>query len=227
MAKEEQRMRQEIVRIGRLMYEKGFISANEGNISARLAPDRLLITPSGLHKAFLEPEELLLVDEDGALLPGQTPQSEGLEPTSELPMHLEVYRRRPDVGAVVHAHPPITITLSIAGIPFDDRLLPEMVVLLGRVPVTEYATPASEENARAIRGLIKEHDALVLKRHGSLTVGADPMEAFMRLETVEQSARVAFMLAQLGVENPLPDHQVEKLLEMRREMGLPAVDGLN
>ncbi|MFW5942497.1 MAG: class II aldolase/adducin family protein [Chloroflexota bacterium] len=223
MIKQEQRMRREIVRIGRLMYDKGFISANEGNISARLAAGRLLITPTGLHKAFLQPEQLLLVDENGDMLAQQTPESEGLKPTSELPMHLEVYQRRPDVGAVVHAHPPITITLSIAGIPFDDRLLPEMIVLLGRVPVTEYATPASEENARAIRGLIKDHDALVLKRHGSLTVGADPMEAFMRLETVEQSARVAFMLAQLGVENPLPDHQLQKLLEMRSEMGLPAV----
>lgn len=215
----EGEQRQEIVRIGRLMYQKGFISASDGNISARLAPGRILITPSGLHKGFLDPGHLLVVDEDGRIVQS-APAGRTLKPTSELPMHLEAYRQRPDISAVVHAHPPITIALSIAGIPMADCLLPEVIVFLGLIPTTQYATPSSEENVRAIREFITNHEAIVLQRHGSLTVGDSPMQSFMRLETVEQSARIAFMLAQLGVHNPLDAAEVRKLLKQREQMGL-------
>lgn len=219
MASESQ-LRQEIIRIGRLMYEKGFISASDGNISARLSPGRILITPSGLHKGFLEPGDLLIVDEDGQSVGTRTFGGKKLKPTSEMPMHLEVFRQRPEARAVVHAHPPITIALTIAGIPLADCLLPEVIVFLGLIPTTAYATPSSEENVLAIRSLIHNHDALVLQRHGSLTIGESPMQAFMRLETVEQNARIAFMLAQLGVHNPLPPDEVRKLLQQRESMGL-------
>lgn len=219
MPHNEYQLRQEIVRIGRLMYEKGFISASDGNISARLSPGRLLITPSGLHKGFLEADEVLVVDEDGQPV-GSLGANRRLKPTSELPMHLEAYRQRPDIGAVVHAHPPTTIALSIAGIPLADCLLPEVIVFLGLIPTTQYATPSSSENVRAIHDLIVGHDAIVLQRHGTLTVGDSPMQAFMRLETVEQNARIALMLAQLGVRNPLPPEEVRKLLRYRQAMGL-------
>jgi L-fuculose-phosphate aldolase len=135
-------------------------------------------------------------------------------------MHLEAYRRRPDVRAVVHAHPPITVALSIAGVPMDTPLLPEVIVLLGLIPTTDYAMSSSDEGATAIRQLIADHDALILQRHGTLTVGATLTAAFMRLETVEQNARIHFMLAQLGADNPLAAHEVRKLLQMRRAMGL-------
>jgi L-fuculose-phosphate aldolase len=217
---DEYQVRQEIVRVGRLMYDKGFISSSEGNLSARLGPGRFLITPSGLHKGFLQPDQLLVVDSDGRRLSPSKQATRHLRPTSELPMHLEAYRRRPDIGAVVHAHPPITIALSIAGIPLADCLIPEVIVMLGMIPTSQYATPSSDENVRAIRDLIQNHDALVLQRHGSLTVGQDLMEAFMRLEIVEQNARISFMLAQLGAHQPLPAEEVRKLLRMRREMGL-------
>lgn len=220
MVARESQLRQVIVRIGRLMYEKGFISASDGNISARLGADRLLITPSGLHKGFLDPGDLLIVNEDGGQVSRSSFSGRKLRPTSEMPMHLEVYSQRADVGAVVHAHPPITIALTIAGIPLADCLLPEVIVFLGLIPTTVYATPSSEENVQAIRSLIANHDALVLQRHGSLTVGDDPIQAFMRLETVEQNARIAFMLAQLGVHNPLPADEVRKLLQQRESMGL-------
>ncbi len=212
----EQQLRQEIVRIGQLMYGKGFIAASDGNISARLGPDRLLITPSGLHKGLLEPDQLLVVDESGQMVGSRR----GLKPTSELPMHLEAYRQRSDIGAVVHAHPPVSVALSIAGIPMTDCLLPEVIVFLGLIPTTAYATPSSAENVRAIRDLIRQHDAIILQRHGSLTVGDTPMQAFMRLETVEQNARIGFMLAQLGVRHPLLPAEVEKLLVQRRQLGL-------
>ncbi|HET6445615.1 MAG TPA: class II aldolase/adducin family protein [candidate division Zixibacteria bacterium] len=216
----EYQLRQQIVRVGQLLYEKGFISSSDGNISARMEPGRILITPSGLHKGFLEPDVLLLVDEDGYRVGTSTTTNRQLKPTSELPMHLEIYRLRPDIGSVVHAHPPTTIALSIAGIPLADCLLPEVIVSLGLIPTTEYATPSSEESVRAIREFIGNHDALVLQRHGTVTVGRDPMQGFMRLETVEQNARIAYMLAQLGVTNPLSPDEVSKLLKQREEMGL-------
>jgi len=216
----EHDLRREIVRIGRLIYEKGFISASDGNISARLAPDRLLITPSGLHKGFLEPEQLLVVTERGEPLGPRRSAGRQLKPTSELPMHLEAYRQRPEIGAVLHAHPPITIALSVAGVSLADCILPEAIVMLGIIPTTAYATPSSEENMLAIRNLIRRHDGIVLQRHGSLTVGTDPMQAFMRLETMEQTANVSFRLVQLGALNPLPPEQVRKLLRTREEMGL-------
>jgi L-fuculose-phosphate aldolase len=214
----EYALRQEIVKVGHLMYEKGFIVASDGNISARLGNGRLLITPSGLHKGFLEPEQILIIDENGQQLDRYA--NRHLQPTSELPMHLEAYRQRPDIQAVVHAHPPISVALSIAGISMTDCLLPEVIVFLGLVPTTEYATPSSKENVRAIRELIGRHDALILQRHGSLTVGNSPMQGFMRLETVEQNARIGFMLAQLGIHNPLPPEEVRKLLRQRQKMGL-------
>ena len=220
MISKERPLRLEIARVGRLMYEKGFISASDGNISARLGPDRILITPSGLHKGFLEPEQLLVVDEDGRRVGPATAANRKLKPTSELPMHLEAFQIRPDIGAVVHAHPPITIALSIAGIPLADCLLPEVIVFLGLIPTTAYATPSSEENVRAIRQFLANHDALVLQRHGSLTVGDTPMQGFMRLETVEQNARIAFMLHQLGMFNPLAPEEVSKLLKQREALGL-------
>ena len=215
MRSNEQELRHTFVKIGRLMYEKGFICASDGNISARLGPERLLITPSGLHKGLLEPEHMLVIDLEGSVVRGGYGRSANLKPTSELPMHLEAYRQRPDIQAVVHAHPPITVALSIAGIPMADCLLPEVIVMLGIIPTTEYATPS----VRAIRALIRNHDGLVLQRHGSLTVGDSPMQAFMRLESLEQNARIGFMLAQLGVRNPLPAHEVEKLLRQREKLG--------
>jgi len=220
MNRNEFQLRQEIVQVGRLMYDKGLIVSNDGNISGRLNPGRLLITPSGLHKGFLEPGDILLIDEDGQRIGPGSINNRKLKPTSELPLHLEAYRQRPDIDAVVHAHPPISITLSIAGIPMADCLLPEVIVSLGLIPTTEYATPASRESIRAIRDLITNHDALILQRHGSVTVGDTPMQAFMRLETVEQNARIAFMLAQLGVVNPLPPEEVAKLLKQREALGL-------
>lgn len=217
---QDYQMRQEMVRICHLMYEKGFISASDGNVSARLSPGRLLITPSGLHKGFVQPEQLLLINEAGEPIGPRTAANRQLRPTSELPMHLEAYHQRPDIGAVVHAHPTTTIALSIAGVSLTDCLIPEAIVMLGIIPTTEYATPSSMENQEAIRNLIAYHDALVLQRHGSLTVGKDPMHAFMRLETLEQTARIALVLAQLGVHNPLDPEEVVKLMRMREEMGL-------
>jgi L-fuculose-phosphate aldolase len=216
----EQALREEIVRVGRLMYERGLAVAADGNISAPLDEGHVLCTPSGLCKGMMTPDQLIVVDMDGRKVGPGTTANRDLQPTSEVRMHLEAYRQRPDIGGVVHAHPPITVALSIAGVSLADCMLPEVIVTLGLVPTTEYATPASAENVRAIRDLIANHDGIILQRHGTLTVGQDPWEAYMRLESLEQVARITLILQQLGRGEPLPPEQVEKLLAQRQKMGL-------
>jgi L-fuculose-phosphate aldolase len=209
-------IRAEIVRVGQLMHQKGFIVASDGNISVRLGADRVLATPSGRHKGFLRPDELITTDMDGR--PINPPP--GLEPTSEMPMHLEIYRQRPQVAAVVHAHLPLAVALSIAGIRLDEPFLPEAVITLGPIPTTEYAIPSSLENVTAIRDLIGQHDAIVLRRHGAITVGSDPFDAYMRMEAVEHKAHIVLLLRLLGQGEPLSSGQVASLLELRRRLGL-------
>ncbi len=216
----EQRFRQEIVRVGKLLYDKGLIVATDGNVSARLDANRILATPSGLCKGFMEPEQMIVVDLDGNRLGPSNPANRNLQPTSEMRMHLEAYRRRPDVGAVVHAHPATTVALSIAGIDLAQCLLPEVIVTLGIVPTTQYATPSSEENVRAIQELIAGHDAIVLQRHGTLTVGRDPFDAFLKAESIEQMSRIVFMTQLLGASPTLPPEEVAKLVAQREALGL-------
>lgn len=211
---DEKALREEIVKVGRLMYERGLVIGTDGNVSARLSPDLILVTASGLCKGMMEPDQLIVMDMEGRKVGGGN-----LRPTSETPMHLEAYRRRPDISAVVHAHPPITVALSIAGISLKECMLPEVIVSVGLIPTTQYATPSSAENKTAIEGLIAGHNGIVLQRHGALTVGSSPLEAFYRMETVEQMARVTFMLQLLGKGRPLPMAEVEKLLAYRWAAG--------
>jgi len=212
--------REEIVRVCRLLHEKGYVTATDGNVSVRLSKNRILSTPSGFGKGFLTPEQLVVTNLEGRKVPSREPASRSLEPTSELLMHLEAYRQRPDIGAVIHAHPPLCVALSIAGISLAKCLLPEVVVTLGLIPTVEYATPSSAEGPGAIRDLIVNHDALIIQRHGTLTVGNDPLDAYLKLEKVEHLAHVTLILRQLGRETPLPPAEVAKLLQMRREKGL-------
>jgi len=215
----EAALRAEVVRVGQLMYDRSLVIGRDGNISARLDDDRILVTPSGLCKGMMSEEQLIVIDMQGRRADSPTDANRHLRPTSEIAMHLEVYRRRPDAGAVVHAHPPHAIALSIAGVSLTDCMLPEAIVFLGLIQTTPYATPSSPENAAAIRRLIANHDAILLQRHGSLVVGADPLDAFFKTETLEQIARVTFMLQLLGRGDPLPPEQVQKLLAQREALG--------
>jgi L-fuculose-phosphate aldolase len=217
----EQKLREDIVLIGKLMYEKGLIVGIDGNISARLNDGNILLTPSGLCKGMMTPEQLIVVDLEGQKVGAGTTANKNLMPTSETPMHLEAYKQRPDVMGVVHSHAPHAVALSIAGISLAECMIPETVVNLGLTPTLPYATPSSRENADAIREVIKGHDALIIERHGTLTVSAkDPMDAYFRTEMLEQAARVTVMFNMLGGGTPLPAYQVDKLLQIRREMGL-------
>ena len=216
----EQTLRDEMADIGRLMYERGYVVANDGNLSTRLDDQRVLCTASGLCKGMMTAGQLIVVDMEGRKVGQATSANRDLAPTSEVFMHLEAYRQRPDVQAVVHAHPPTTVALSIAGVSLADCMLPEVIVNLGLVPTTQYATPASPENVTAIRELIVNHDGIILQRHGAITVGRCLLEAYMRLEALEQIAKITVVLQQLGKGESLPPEQVEKLLAQRQKMGL-------
>jgi L-fuculose-phosphate aldolase len=214
----ETELRQRICEIGNMMYQKNFVAAADGNISARLDRDRLLITPSGFSKGFLDPEQLLVVDLNGRKLSPMFGKGRDLVPSSETRLHLECYRQRADVQAVIHAHPPMTIACTLAGVSLAKCVLPEVLYDLGTIPTTQYATPSSAENAAAIRELVKTYDAIVLDRHGTVTVGATLWDAYMRLERVEHSAQVTIAASQIRPVEPLSDNAIQKLAAMRQDV---------
>ncbi len=208
-------LRREIVEAARRLDAQGLLPGPSGNLSARISAEQVLVVPSGVPKGRLQPEELLVVNLAGEVLKGMR----GLKPTSELPMHLEVYRRRPDVGAVVHAHPAAAVALTVAGISLSEPILPEAVLLLGEVPTTAYATPSTPENQAAIAEWIADHDVILLARHGSLTVGRTVAEAAMRLEVLEHTAKTLLWAYMAGKPTPLPPEAVAKLQAVRAHYG--------
>lgn len=212
---DEQALRQAIVETGRRLYERGYIAAADGNISARL-PDgrRFMATPTGVCKGYLTPEMLIIVDEQGKKLQGP------LEPSSELAMHLVIYRHRPDVNAVVHAHPPCGTGFAAAGIALMTPLISEVVLTLGCIPLAEYGTPSTMELAEAILPYVSHYDALLLANHGALTYGADTESAYFKMETLEHFARISLVARLVGEEKPLSPEAVEKLFRIREQAGL-------
>lgn len=218
----EPALRDEVVRVCRMMWEKGFVAASDGNVSVRLGKQHLLTTPSGMSKGFLSAADVVQIDMEGQPV-GFTPHgAKPPKPSSEILLHLEVYRQRPDVEAVVHAHPPLAIAFTIAGISLTQCVLPEVVINLGSVPTTAYATPSSPEGPVVIRELIRNHDALIIDRHGSVTVGKSLFDAYMKLEKVEHLAHVTLAARQLGHVSELPPEEVRKLVAARRKaLGLP------
>lgn len=209
----EEQLRAAIVAAGRISYERGLLTANDGNISVRMPDDTILITPSGLCKGRLEPDDLLIVDLEGRLV--QPARDPALKATSEQPMHLEVYRQRPDVRAVLHAHPPFTTALTVAQKPLRNDVLPEVLLLMGAIPVTDFALPASPEDALVIRELIRDYDAVVLRQHGSLTVGKHLDEALINLERMEHVAKVLALAEMMGQVTPLPAEMLPHLHALR------------
>lgn len=217
----EGQLRQQICQIGRLMHQKGFIDGTAGNITARLSKNRILATPSGLAKGFMQPEQLLIVDLEGNRVDEPTDANRHLRPTSESFMHLECYRKRDDVNGVVHAHPPTAVALTLIGYDFQQCIIPEMVVILGLVPTAPYSTPASVENRDAIAGLIEEHDAIMLSNHGSLTVANTLWDAYLKLESLEHGSTIIHRALSLGnITATIPPEQVQKLLQQRQSLGL-------
>ncbi len=218
----ELKCRRELIEVCRLAYKRGYICGTEGNFSLRLDDGRVLSTPRGTCKARIDPEDLVITDGGGQVVPtnAQAKRAQPRLPSTELPMHLAAYKARPDARAVAHAHPTATVAFSVAGRSLSKCILPEVVCTLGVIPVAPYATPSTAEVPASIEGLIKDHDAVVLDHHGVLTVGEDIWDAFYKLETLEHHAQTMLIAELLGGAKLLTSSQVKKLLDIRGVYGL-------
>jgi L-fuculose-phosphate aldolase len=212
----ESQLRADIVEVGRRMYAREYTDSNAGNISVRLGDDRLLMTPKSVCKGFMTPDMMCITDLDGRKLQGDR------DPSTEMLMHLEVYRQRPDVQAVVHAHPPIATGFAVAGIPLDRPVLAEVLTTLGSIPIAAYATPSTKELPEAVRKYIKAHDGMLLANHGALTVGGDVFAAYYKMETIEHFATISLAARLLGRENLIARDEVLRLQELRGTYGIKA-----
>src|SRR5688572_5004558 len=208
----EAEIKNQIVEVGRRLYANRFIAAGDGNISARVG-NSLLFTPTGTCKGFLKAEDIVKTDLEGKKLEGTR------NPSSEALMHLEIYKLRPDVQAVVHAHPPYATGYAVAGMPLDKALLPEVILTMGCIPLAEYSTPTTEEVARAIRDLIPFHDALLLSNHGAVTYGKDMETAYFKMETLEHFARISTVAKILGRERVLSQDMLKRLYASQYKSG--------
>jgi L-fuculose-phosphate aldolase len=212
----EEQIRADIVEAGRRMYARGFVASNDGNISARIDDRRLITTPKSVSKGFMTPDMMVVVDHDGKKLAGDR------DPSSELPMHLEIYRNRPDINAVVHAHPPNATGFAVAGIPLTRAVLAEVITTLGSIPIAAYGTPSTAELPEAVRKYIKAHDGMLLANHGAVTCGPNVMAAYYKMETIEHFAKISLVARQLGGENLISRDEVERLQGLRGMYGIAA-----
>ena len=213
----EEQLRNDMVEIGRRLWLKSFVAANDGNITVRVGPDEFLTTPAGVSKGFMTPEMIVKVNGRGEPVTGN------LKPSSEIKMHLLVYRERPDVRAVVHAHPPVCTAFAVAGLTHLQPTLPEVILTLGRIPLADYATPSTEEVPQAIAKYVKNHDAILLANHGALTCGSDVYAAYYNMERVEHFAKISLAARQLGEVHQLSEERIKQLVEVRQKMNLPGV----
>src|SRR5687768_18456103 len=216
MTRVEEQIRADIVEAGRRLYARSYIASNDGNISARLDDRRLIATPKGVSKGFMTPDMMVVVDYDGNKVSGER------DPSTELPMHLEVYRNRPDVNAVVHAHPPIATGFAVAGIPLTRAVLAEVVTTLGSIPIAAYGTPSTEELPAAVRKYIKAHDGMLLANHGAVTCGPSVTAAYYKMETIEHFAKISLVARLLGREHLISREEVERLQGLRGFYGIAA-----
>jgi L-fuculose-phosphate aldolase len=214
MAKTEREYREDIVQIGRLVFQKGWVAANDGNITIRLDADRILATPTGVCKGMMHPDDLIIMDMQGNKISGR------LNGTTEIGMHLTVYKMRPDVKAVVHAHPPVATGYASAGRQLNQALLPEVIISLGCVPVADYGLPGTSALTEGMLPLIPKYDALLMANHGAVCYGEDVYKAYFRMETMEHYARIALVAELLGGAKALPRREVDKLLDARTRYGV-------
>lgn len=216
MVKTEREYREDIVQIGRLVFQKGWVAANDGNITIRLDAERILATPTGVCKGMMQPDDLIIVDMKGNKIAGRR------ERTSEILMHLTVYEMRPEIKSVVHAHPPVATGFAAAGRPLNLALLPEVIIGLGCVPLAGYGLPGTSELTEPMLPYIPKYDALLMANHGAVCYGEDVYQAYFRMETMEHFARINLVAELLGGAKVLPRVEVDKLLDSRMRYGVKA-----
>jgi L-fuculose-phosphate aldolase len=209
---DEQTARRDLIKICHLMYERSYVVSSDGNVSIQLDDGRVLATPTMTCKGRMTEELLAITDLEGRALNDK-------RASSELAMHLLVYRERPDVKAVCHAHPPHGTAFAVAGLPIDQPILSEVILTLGCVPLAEYGTPSTQELTDAMRPLVKHHNALLMANHGAVAYGADLWQAWDRLETLEHTARIAILSRVLGGSRNLSPDAIEKLINVREASG--------
>jgi L-fuculose-phosphate aldolase len=214
--KAETEHRRDICSVGRWIHDRGYVASTDGNISVRLGSDRILITPTSMSKGMMAPEDLVVIDLEGKRVSGLR------KPSTELGMHLSIYRLRPDVNAVCHAHPPTATGYAAAGISLDKPILCELVIGLGSIPVAKYGTPGTSELSASIEPFVQGHDAILMANHGVVTYGPDLLTAFLRMETTEHFAQVSLVTQRLGKEVLLSGADVEKLVAARARYGAGA-----
>ncbi len=214
MLKTLQETRQEIIDVGKLVFQKGWIAANDGNLSVRLDEDRILCTPTSVCKGMMICDDLIICDLDGNKIEGRK------ERTSEIAMHALIYRMRPDIHSVLHAHPPVATGFATAGRALDLALLPEVVISLGSIPLAGYGLPGTPALTEGMLPYIPKFDAMLMANHGAVAYGEDIYQAFFRMETVEHFARITLVAELLGGAKALPAREVRKLFESRERYGV-------
>ena len=209
-------LREQICDVCHKMWQKGWVAANDGNVSVKLEDGTFLATPTGMSKSFITPEKLVHIDKEGTILEAE----DGCRPSSEIKMHLRCYQEREDVGAVLHAHPPVATGFAVANKALDEYSMIETVIALGSVPVTPYGTPSTYEVPEAIAPYLGEHDAVLLQNHGALTVGADVITAYDRMETLELFAQISLNAHLLGGAKEISRENIDRLISMRKGYGV-------
>jgi L-fuculose-phosphate aldolase len=204
-----------IIEVGLKCWQKGWVAANDGNISYRVSENEVLCTPTGVSKGMLTMDHMCLVDPDGNLL-----QKGRYKPSSEIKMHLRVMKERPDIRSVFHAHPPYATAHAIAGIPLAECVIPEIVIGLGSIPIAPYGTPSTNEIPDRLAPLIKDYDAWLLENHGALTAGGDPYQSYFRMESLELYAQMMYIAKGLGRVNALDRAKVQSLVNLRKQFGI-------
>lgn len=211
-----QELRDQICDVCHKMWQLGWVAANDGNVSVKLEDGTFLATPTGMSKSFITPEKLVHIDKNGNILDALS----GYRPSSEIKMHLRCYREREDVGAVLHAHPPTATGYAVANKPLDEYSMIETVIALGAIPVTPYGTPSTYEVPDNIAPYLGEHDAVLLQNHGALTVGADLITAYYRMETMELFAKISLNAHFLGGAQEISRENIDRLISMRAGYGV-------
>ncbi len=217
-AETEPQHRADIIRAGQLVFEKGWVAANAGNITVRLGDNRILATPTGVSKGMLSPEDLIITDLEGHRI--QSDYSGDRDVTSEMGMHLTIYQERPDIHAVVHAHPPTATGFAVAHRALNQGILPEVIVGLGAVPLAEYGEPGTPALGDSLRPYLDRYEAILLTNHGVIAFGATLQSAYFRMETVEHTARITLAAELLGGVKNLPRVEIQKLFAARQRYGV-------